>query len=533
MLLMPLFALALVPATASCSGSSDIVGIHMSNPETLDVYYGNFSVEGINVTVDFRDKSTKEIPLADDMINEVERLKFFKMGPQAINVVYRNRYKTTMNVEVKLNQFKDSYALVSYECVYDGAPHAVTLNQELPEGATITYPYGNIFTNAGTYEVVGVISKNGYDSRELKATLTILPAEREGSDDIIFPNTTLIYNGLIRSIEAENVPEGVEVSYETFDNVTGTRVNRVVDAGEYKVVAHFTDTSPNYAQIPDKEAILTIEKARYDLSGIAFEDVTKEYDGQSYFPKLVNEDRLPSGITVSYSCKDEEGNVVTSNATAGTYTMIATFSGGNTTNYHEIEPMTATLTVAKRVIKIKDVITFNSATVEFDKEPDPEPGQERGYFLKVEGLPDNVSVEYENNGQHYAGEYKVIARFSAIDPNETVDIAEMEAYLVINRVRRSVMVYNDATKEYDKAFSQDNIKIENGVAKVVGIDESVFRLVSILFSDPENENAQITPDKFVDKKSYPYVATFEYIDPKMNDSVILSQESDIFTYEAA
>ena len=39
------------------------------------------------------------------------------------------------------------------------------MNEELPEGAKIEYPYGNTFTAAVVYEVVGVITKSGYESK--------------------------------------------------------------------------------------------------------------------------------------------------------------------------------------------------------------------------------------------------------------------------------------------------------------------------------------------------------------------------------
>lgn len=104
----------------------------MSNPNEIVVPYGSFSYENVNVTVNYKDGSTKEIPLEESMISEVERLKFFKMGKHDVEVNLRKRYTTKMPINVVLNKFKDSYALEGYECVYDGLPHTVQLNQELP-----------------------------------------------------------------------------------------------------------------------------------------------------------------------------------------------------------------------------------------------------------------------------------------------------------------------------------------------------------------------------------------------------------------
>ena len=522
-----LLSLTVAMISSSCFASSGIAGIRVDSEEAIKVYYGNFDYEGINVTVDYKDGSHEIVPLTEDMISNVEKLKFFKIGAQDIEVVYRQRYKTTMSVEVLLNQFKDSYALVGYTCVYDGEPHAVNINQELPEGATITYPYGNIFTNAGTYEVVGVMSKNGYESKTLTTTLTIEQAERDASG-IVFEDTTLVYNGEMRSVEATGVPEGVEVTYDTYDAKSGYRINKVVNAGQYRVVAHFTDTSPNYAKIPDKEITLTIERAHYDLPGIALEDVVKQYDGQTYSPKITNEQTLPTGVSVSYSCLDENGNPVINNAAVGTYTMVASFVGVNLDNYYPIEPLKATLTVSQRVIKISDKVAFEGKTVNFDEEKD--------YSLEATGVPEGVQVTYENNNQHYAGEYEVIARFSAVDPNETVDVPELSAYLVINRVRRSVKTYNEATKAYDLPFTASNIKIEtqgeHKVATVVGIDFETFRVVSIQFTTLINV-VETQPDDFVNGTTYNYLVQFEYLDPEMNSSVILSDANDIYTYNEA
>ena len=282
--LLTSLALCTVSFAASCSSANAIKGIHMSSPEMVQVNYGHFSYEGIGVTVDFQNGSSKEIALTEDMISEVEQMKFFKVGEWQIEVVYRGRFKTTMPVRVVLNQFLDSYELMGYECVYDGLPHSVFLNQELPEGATITFDNGNTRTNAGVYEIKGVISKNGYESKVVSTTLTIHKADRDAID-ILFEDTTVVYNGEERTIEAKNVPEGVEVRCEAFDYDTRL-MSKTVKAGKYLVRANFVDKDPddsiNYNQIPAKEAILTIEKARYDLSGVEIHDVVRTYDGQPY-----------------------------------------------------------------------------------------------------------------------------------------------------------------------------------------------------------------------------------------------------------
>ncbi|MBQ9458175.1 MAG: hypothetical protein IJU64_06740 [Bacilli bacterium] len=512
---------------ASCSPFSDIVGIHMTSSERIPVYYGNFSYEGIGVTIEYQGGSTQEIPLTEDMVSEVERMKFFKMGQQSVEVVYRNRFKTTMPIEVVFNQFNESYALNGYECVFDGQPHVVTLNHELPEGATITYPYGNIFTNAGSYEVVGVLSKNGYASKTLSTTLTITPAQRP-VDQILFQDAHVIYNGEIQELKAQNVPEEIEVRYSAYDAKTG-KPAKVINAGEYKIVAQFVDTNTNYQKIDPKEAVLTVKKAKYDVTGVTFEDASKAYDGAGYEPKIKGKENLPDGINPVFHFEDDEGHVITDVSNVGTYTMVAEFEGGDWANYERIEPMKAKLTVTKREIKISDKVFLKDKTVNFDET------QVRSLEL-TGNLPETVNVEFINNEQVYAGEYKVTAKFSAKSPNETVDISELSAYLIINRVRRSVRVYNSATEAYDLPFTADNLVVEgtgkDRIVMVKGLDETVFKVTSIgLYSLLTNE--LVKPADLVAGVTYKYVVEFEYVDPNVNASVILSQESDNFTYVEA
>lgn len=509
---------------ASCGGIVAISGIHMSSEEVISVPYGNFNYDDVKVTVDYANGDHSEIPLEEEMIPEYERLKFYKMGDQQVKVVYRNRFTTTMNINVVLNQFNDVYALEGYTCVYDGLPHSVKLNHELPEGATIVYPYGNVFSNAGTYEITGVISKKGYESKTLTTTLTISQAERDVSE-VVFEDATLVYNGEMRSIEATNIPEGLSVTYEYRNYETGTKVNKIVNVGKYRVIAHFNDENTNYKKIPDKTAILEITKADYDMSNIQFKNAVKEYDGEEYVPQLINAGYLPSNVNVNFKFLNEEGVEVQSNASAGIYTMVAEFSGGDVINYNPIEPMTAKLTVAKRVIKISNLITFESETVDFD--------ENATHSILIKGtLPNNVTVTYLNNEQKYVGEYLITAKFAAKNANEAVDVEEMTAYLVINRIRKSIKMYNEATGEYDLDFSDSNIKVNKPNVTIETFDTTVYRVLSIKFFKPENSEI-VEVNDLENGVRYEYLINFEYIDENLANSIILSVESGLYTYIGA
>ena len=60
-------------------------------------------------------------------------------------------------------------------------------------------------------------------------------------------------------------------------------------------------------------------------------------------------------------------------------------------------------------------------------------------------LHPNQYVDYENNNQLIAGEYKVIAHFNISNPNQELDINELEAYLIINKITESPQVVDLTT----------------------------------------------------------------------------------------
>ena len=115
---------------------------------------------------------------------------------------------------------------------------------------------------------------------------------------------------------------------------------------------------------------------------------------------------------------------------------------------------------------------------------------------------------------------------------EEVDVEEMIAYLVINRVRRSVKMLDPVSGEYTLDFSSDYIIINGTEATVIDYDSTVFRLVSVKFFDPLTSEIVEVKD-MVDGTLYEYIVNFEYIDENLANSIILSAESGLFTYSEA
>lgn len=521
-----IIAIFFIMFLSGCSSYRLISKIEMKDKETIQIESGDFSYDGIKVVVFYSGGDTREIDLTEDMIPEVERLNFFKMGTHDIKVVYNERYSTTMKVKVVRHEFDDIYELEGYTCTFDGKPHKLELNYELPEGAEINYLYGNTFTNAGEYEVVGVITKNGYNSKTLRATLVIEKAEYDLST-VEFNDKETTFSGEPILIEATNVPEGIEVTYDVYNEDKTVRMNNAINAGKYVIVAKFSNTNENYKPIPNKEAKLTINKATYDMSNVALEEAEKDYDGNSYVAKLKSGSVLPAGVIVEFKYYTEEGTEVLYPTDAGQYRMVAKFIG-NKTNYEDIKDIEAGLTINQKVIKIKDKLTFESMSTSFDREI---------HSLAVKGtLPDGVDLSYENNNQIYVGEYKVIAHFTCQNPNETTDLARLEAYLIINKINENVLKYNEATEEYEKVSIEDvSIKVnEETGEKTVAIDNldtERYSIYKFKFTDMDSEQT-VDIANLQNNKTYGLEVNIRFVNDDEDNSVILSPVTGEFTYHA-
>lgn len=516
------FALMFSYLLTSCT-TNFVSEIRMAKDDVIEIESGDIKLDNIKVILVYSNGETKEIELTEDMIPEVEKLNFYKMGEHDVKVVYGNKFSTTMKINVVRHEFDDVYELLGYTCTYDGQPHSVLLNEELPAGATIEYPYGNTFINAGEYEVVGVISKKGYNSKTLKTKLIIEKDEYDISD-VSFIDQTETYDGEPKKIEATNVPSDIEVSYDIFDEFKTARLNNAVNAGTYTIVAKFTSKDSNYKAIPNKEAKLTINKATYDMSNVKIADYEKEFDGYAYTPRLVDSTALPSGVTVSYKYYNEQGEEVASNINAGEYKIVASFTSNNA-NYEKIEPIESKLKVNKRLIQLDGVIDFNSESVNFDR---------KEHYLEIEGnLPDKVSVIYENNGQVAAGEYMVVAKFTNDDENYYLDVNELDAYLIINKIREDVLITDETTQEKraitpeDIEFSIDFETNERTIG-IKGLDEEVYSFKALQFTDLSNDEI-VDVNAFTDGGKYEYYMEAKFNSEVEDSSVLLAPISGIYS----
>lgn len=116
---------------------------------------------------------------------------------------------------------------------YDGEPHSLAVRGTLPDGTDVDYQ-NNGKTDAGTYTVTATLSKEGYETLQLTALLTIEKAQFPAG--ITLESARVLYDGKPHSLTVSGpLPEGTDVTYQN---------NEKTDAGTYTVTA--TLTNPNY-----------------------------------------------------------------------------------------------------------------------------------------------------------------------------------------------------------------------------------------------------------------------------------------------
>jgi hypothetical protein len=297
------------------------------------------------------------------------------------------------------------------------------------------------------------------------------------------------------------------------------------------MVAKFTSQDENYDQMSTKEATVTINKATYDMSTVRLDDATKEYDGKPFQPKLADQSSLPQGVTTKFTYYNQAGEEVESCVNAGEYKVVASFSG-DAKNYEEIKPIEANLTITKKQVILDGVVSFNSSTINFDREV---------HSLKVEGkIPENVTITYENNDQKAAGEYKIIAHFTNDNPNEELDINQLEAYLIINRINESIQVLDDSGNPKPLEAEDLVLNVEQLTGKkeisIKGFMEDKYEISSMRFTTQPDENnpegVEITDiSDFSNGVKYNYNIVVIFKDQVEDDSVSLAPATGTVSYE--
>ena len=365
----------------------------------IEIDAGDFDFDKYTLVVTYESGKTDELPLTEDMIDQSDLLKLYQAGEHEVTVSYK-KHKCTLKVSVARSSFKDLSLPQNNVFVYDGEAHTVEVDGDLPANASVSYPSGNSFVNAGSYDVTAIVSCEGYVTETLSTTVKIERAVYDMSG-VVFEDKEVVYDGSSHSLVIKGtLPEGVAAPTYT---VNGKEASSATDADEYKVVAHFANNDPNYEPIPDMSATLKITPAEYTVKGVdivfrdedgkIISDGTKIYDGKSITFDLNDYSKLSKKISVSFTVSDTDGkeisysNLKTNIIDVGVYTVKAEFELSDSKNYKPIPPIEQSFEVIKAEHPALNGVRMVSAQITYD-------GEE--HSIKIEGeLPDGITVRYE------------------------------------------------------------------------------------------------------------------------------------------
>ncbi len=246
-------------------------------------------------------------------------------------------YNPIANMTATLTINKASYDMsqvvfADKSVAYDGNAHSLEATN-LPDGVTVTY-IGNNQTNVGTYTVLAIFSGDSANYNpiaNMTATLTITQNAVQG---VTFDSRTVTYDGAAHSLAIEgNLPQGIAVVYEG---------NSQTNAGTYTVTAKFVGSNPNFEQLPDMAATLTIEKRELQIEFVG--EQTAAYTGYAQKRLTARATNLCGSDTVAIDIT-YDGAVVD----AGTYVATATVDSDN---YKLTVNNTCTFTITRATHKV-------------------------------------------------------------------------------------------------------------------------------------------------------------------------------------
>lgn len=301
---------------------------------------------------------------------------FTNAGTYTVTAIVSRKDYVTKTLTATVNVAKADYVtdikFADSTVEYDGKEHSIAILGNLPDGVSVEYEYvdasgsksANSKVNAGVYTVWAKFSgdSDNYNKIEdMSATLTIEP-KRYDTSSLAFDDASVTYDKQGHSIQVSGCPAGVSVEYkvakqngDTYVDVDGTEV---CNAGKYLYTATFTPHDKNYAKIEDVTAILTINSADYDTSGISLQSKEVVYDGKEY---SIDDPTLDEGWEILYRIykkdekelhidddedKDYVSYVVDSGIYEYTVCVIYKDNGDGSRNYNAFE-LRAMLTIGK------------------------------------------------------------------------------------------------------------------------------------------------------------------------------------------
>ena len=246
-------------------------------------------------------------------------------------------YNSIANMTATLTINKATYDMskvvfADKSVAYDGNAHSLEATN-LPDGVTVTY-IGNNQTNVGTYTVLAVFSGDSANYNPIANMTATLTVTQNAVQGVTFDSRTVTYDGAAHSLTIEgNLPHGIAVVYEG---------NSQTNAGTYTVTAKFVGSNPNFEQLPDMTATLTIEKRELQIEFVG--EQTAAYTGYAQKPLTARATNLCGSDTVAIDIT-YDGDVVD----AGTYVATATVDSDN---YKLTANNTCTFTITRATHKV-------------------------------------------------------------------------------------------------------------------------------------------------------------------------------------
>ena len=431
-----IIALAIL-SLGGCKKSDKLSSVYIKDLDAetvIEMSLGGFDFDAYTLVASYESGSTEEIALTEDMIAASDVFKLYQVGDHDITVNYGGK-SCTLKVSVKRESFSNLKFPENCVFTYDGKAHVVEVEGQLPANATVTYPGGNSFVNAGTYDVTAVVSCDGYVTEKITTTVKIERARYDMSG-VKFEAKEFVYDGKQHSVAISGqLPKGVSAPVYTINDKAGSSA---VDADVYTVKAVFTVTDPNYEAIPVMETTLTITPAEFPVSGVDIifknENGTRIngavmiYDGKAVTFDLDDYSKISKKLAVTFSVSDKDGNVLsTSNKNtkikdAGEYTVAVHFALADTKNYQPIPSLVRTFEILKADYPAIENIRFASVQETYDR---------KAHSIKIDGaLPAGVDVSYE----YYSAGRLIVDG----DNNPVRSVTDAGSYIV-----KAVFTHND------------------------------------------------------------------------------------------
>ena len=378
---------------------------------------------------------------------------------------------------------------------YDGMYHEMTIDGVLPLDISVSYSE-NAFVNAGVYEVTAFFNydKTKYNPiPNMTATLTILEIPVEG---LVFNSQTFTHDGTEKSLKVEFTKgnEGLKVEYEN---------NYQTGAGVYEVRAKIIDVENNYCDIDDLVATLTINKAKYDMSQVKFEDKTYPYNPD--INRVIKiECKLPTGVEVSY-----KNNILTD---VGKYEVIVSFSGNP--NYEDIPDMVCHVEIYE--VDLKDVLLFKDITYVYD-------GGYKTLAIDFNGLDKLLfDVTYTPNTFIMPGVYEVEAVVKSKDKN--YHDANFKATLTIEKMTYDTSNLFFPNQEY---VYDGNPHVLNSIYGLPMVVEASFSLNVLTMPGTLEVTVTFISDTIYYKEIPPMITTLT-VKPAKLTGVIFNDQTFVY-----